>query len=143
MRKLYWIALAAVSTLLSSCYVVVEDPYVPVPVDPRDNFIGIFEVEEYSQVYAATTYYNVEVTKSPYELDVVWISNFYGVELDIYGVVSGADIQIPQQVIGNYEVDGWGYLTNEGRLRLFFTFVEYRNFGTLIDECDALFYALY
>ncbi|MEL6534343.1 MAG: hypothetical protein AAFQ98_02965 [Bacteroidota bacterium] len=141
MRKLYWIAFAAVSTLLTGCFVVVEEPYVV--VDPRDNFTGIFEVEEFSQVYDATTYYNVEVTKSPYELDVVWISNFYGIELDIYGVVSGGDVQIPRQTIGNYEVDGWGYLTNEGRLRLFFTFVEHRPFGSLIDECDALFYALY
>lgn len=128
--------LGAVALLfLSSCYVVVEEPY-----DPRNNFVGTYETEEWSTVYGGTTYYDVTISKSGYQDGRVWISNFYGIDLEVSGTVRGDEITIPNQYNGDFEVSGWGYLDNQGRLRLEFSIVEHRVFSDRYDECDAVLY---
>ena len=138
MKKLYYfIGIISFLTVLSSCYVVVEEPW-----DPRDNFVGFYEAEEYSQVYESTTLYNMDVYKDSYNTNQIWFSNFYGVDIDIFANVNGSEFRIPTQRVGPYEVTGWGYHDDNGRVRLFFTFIEYDFWGELIDECDALLFRL-
>lgn len=139
MKHSYTLLIALVLLVsLSACHVEVINPY-----DPRDAFVGTYDVEEYSETYWETTYYGVDIYKSSYEPNVVWIDNFYGIGLEVAGQVDGTRLRIPPQRIGDYDIEGQGYLDGNGNVQLFFTLVERRFFNDRVDNCDAVFYAVW
>lgn len=132
--NLLWVFLLGLG--LSSC-IFIEDEHVA--IDERDAFVGRFDVEEYSETNWKTTQYSASINKSSHERDVVWVSNFYGIGIDVYGIVDGTRIRVPSQRIGDYETEGQGYVDEFGDIRLFFTLIEHRLFSDRVDNCEAIF----
>jgi hypothetical protein len=101
MKKL--IPFVAVLVVASSCtFYDVEPRY-----DSRDQFLGSYDVEEYSQTYGETTYYDMRISKSPYDREV-YLDNFYAAGVRIRATISFDNIRIPYQVIDGYEIEGSG-----------------------------------
>ncbi len=98
----------SVILLISSCdiHIIEEAPY-----DPRDNFTGHFEAEEYSETLDVYTYFNLRILKdSDPRSRIVYLRNFYGENMEIYAEVYGDRITIPRQVNGYYIIEGFGSL---------------------------------
>lgn len=92
--------------LLASCDVYYVDP-VPV-YDPRDQFVGTYDISEYSSTYDEYFEYGVSIYKS--SGGQVVIDNFYNSGLRAYANVNGSRVYIPWQNIDGYELQGEGYL---------------------------------
>jgi hypothetical protein len=92
--------------LLASCDVYYVEP-IPV-YDPRDQFVGGYDVSEYSSTYDEYWEYGVSVYKSGGTK--VMIDNFYNSNLRVYGNVDGTRIYIPWQNVDGYEIQGDGYI---------------------------------
>ena len=105
MKKL--IVFGGLLLVASSCYYDVEPRY-----DSRDKFLGYYDVEEYSETYHETTYYEMRITRSPYRNEV-YIDNFYAADLRVYATVTFDDIRIPFQVVDGYEIEGTGTLYHD------------------------------
>lgn len=85
--------------------------------DGRDKFVGYYDVEEFSEVYGDITYYEMRVTRSPYDREI-YLDNFYDAGIRVYAIVSFNDITIPLQEVHGFEVEGSGSLYhNELNLR--------------------------
>ena len=92
--------------LLSSCDITIIDEG---PFDTRDIYLGRFEVEEYSQTYDLLTRYRMRIVKDadPYS-NVIYLRNFYAVDIEVFGEIIGERINIPRQVSDGYIVQGSG-----------------------------------
>lgn len=98
-------AFAAVLLIATSCnYYDIEPRY-----DSRDKFVGYYDVEEFSETYHETTYYEMRITRSRYDREI-YLDNFYGANMRVYAIVSFDDIRIPFQVVDGYEIEGSGTL---------------------------------
>ena len=96
---------------ISSCEILVVEEY---PYDVRENFIGRFDAEEYSETFDEFTYYDVRILRdgglgSP----VVYLRNFYGLGIEVYAEVYGDKLTIPTQRIDGYIIQGTGRLDYE------------------------------
>ena len=94
--------------LISSCDITVIDER---PYDPRDNFLGRFEAEEYSETYDVYSFYNTRISRDvdPYS-SVIYMDNFYGLGVEVWAEVIGDRLTIPRQRIGDYIIQGTGRL---------------------------------
>jgi hypothetical protein len=93
-------------TVFTSC--IIED--VEPRYDHRDNAVGNYDVEEYSETYNDMTFYSMQIKKSGYSNEIRFV-NFYGVDIDVYATLRPDNsITIPFQVVDGYEVDGVGSL---------------------------------
>ena len=104
--------------LLGSCEVYVyEEAPVPRPpvvvVDQRDMFTGIFDLEEWSQTFQATKLYEVQIVKSLYADNRIFIRNFYCDGLEVEAFISGNTFVIPEQIIGPYLISGQGQIRGD------------------------------
>lgn len=92
--------------LLSSCDITLIEE---APFDPRDNFLGRYEAEEYSETYDLLSFYDMRIVKDgdPYS-SVIYLRNFYAVDIEIFAEIIGSRINIPRQAIGGYIVQGTG-----------------------------------
>ena len=103
--KKYLLGIFAI-TILSACDITVieEQPY-----DERDVFIGSYEMEEYSETSDVLTYFSVRINKSAdrYAREV-YISNFYGIGIEVYAEIHGSRIIIPRQAVDYYIIEGSG-----------------------------------
>ena len=126
----------SVLIFLSSCDVWM----VEVPYDSRDNFIGRYSVEEYSETYELLTKYNVRIVKDsdPYS-NAVYIRNFYGVDIEILGEVVGDRLHIPYQSINGYVVEGTGRI-EYGDLVLTYSVDDYYDNSRLVDFCNSVYF---
>jgi hypothetical protein len=70
--------------------------------------VGYYDMEEYSNTYDDYTYYSIQLSKSGYDGNEIRMSNFYGVDMNVYAYVNGDRITIPFQVVKGYEVEGVG-----------------------------------
>ena len=133
MKRLVPIILIAVVTF--SCdVVIVEQPYI----DPRDKFLGHYEIDEYSQTLDWHTIYYVDVLKSGGEYgNDIFISNFYDIGVQVRAEVHGSKLVIPWQVRGRYEIEGSGVI-NGNRLDLVYTVHELDCCNPFTDYCDAI-----
>jgi hypothetical protein len=95
----------AVSLLATSCDVYYVDP-VPV-YDARDQFVGNYDINEYSSTYDEYWEYGMSIYKSSGE---IVIDNFYNSGLRVYANVNGDRLYIPWQVVEGYELQGDGYV---------------------------------
>jgi hypothetical protein len=100
-----------VISLISSCEVLVIEEYL---YDVRENFLGRFEAEEYSETFDELTYYDVRVLRdSEIGSPVIYLRNFYGFGLEVYAEVFGDKLTIPTQRIDEFVIQGTGRLDYE------------------------------
>jgi hypothetical protein len=78
-----------------------------VPYDPRDQFTGRYNINEYSSTYDEYWEYGISIYKGSY--DIV-IDNFYNSNLRVNAHVNGNQLYIPWQVVDGYELQGDGYV---------------------------------
>ena len=120
--------------LISSCdLVIVEDIY-----DPRVEFLGRFDTEEYSETLDAYSYYDVVIVDDadPYS-NVIYIRNFYGAGIEIFGEVNGSRLTIPRQRVGNFIIDGIGRI-EYGELVMSYTVEDINPASRFVDYCSAV-----
>jgi len=120
----------------SSCDVwVIEAPY-----DARDNFTGIYSVDEYSETYDLVTQYRVRILKDsdPYS-NVVYIRNFYAVELEVFAEVIGNRLTIPRQEIDGFLIQGTGRL-EFGELALSYSVEDLLDHSRVVDFCNTVYF---
>ncbi len=120
----------------SSCDVwVIEAPY-----DARDNFTGRYSVDEYSETYDLVTQYRVRILKDsdPYS-NVVYIRNFYAVELEVFAEVIGNRLTIPRQEIDGFLIQGTGRL-EFGELALSYSVEDLFDHSRLVDFCNTVYF---
>lgn len=97
--------------VISSCEILVVEEY---PYDVRENFIGRFEAEEYSETFDEFTYYDVRILQDGgLSSPVVYLRNFYGFGIEVYAEVYGDKLTIPTQRIDGYIIQGTGRLDYE------------------------------
>ena len=80
--------------------------------DSRDKFVGYYDVEEYSEIYQETTFYEMHISRSRYGNEV-FIDNFYAADIRVYATVRFNDIVIPFQIVDGYEIEGSGTLYHD------------------------------
>ena len=122
--------------LFTSCDITILDR----PFDPRDNFLGRFEAEEYSETYDLLSYYNVRILKDgdPFS-NVIYLRNFYAVDIEIFAEIIGDRINIPRQNIGGYIVQGTG--RNEyGDIHLSYSVEDAFSDSGVADFCNTILY---
>jgi hypothetical protein len=97
--------------ILSSCEITVLEEPIPIIIeDARDYFTGYFDAEEYSRTSGVYTYYTIRVVKSSRNNNVVFIRNFYGLDIEVLAEVNGRDLYIPEQDVNDYHIEGQGSL---------------------------------
>lgn len=117
--------------MLTSCFV---DESIEPRYDYRDNVVGYYEVEEYSQTYDDMTYYDINISRSSHR-DEVWIDNFYAADISVYAIVSYDRIRIPFQTVDGYEIEGSGSVRGS---RIDFTYsVKDRYSHKATDFCET------
>ncbi|MEN8249345.1 MAG: hypothetical protein ABFS32_10475 [Bacteroidota bacterium] len=128
------VILFSVLAFLASCdiYLIEE----PVPWDDRDMFIGDYRVEEYSQTTDRVFVYDITVEKAWNRDKEIRIRNFYGVGLDVYGLVNGERLTIPLQEVDGYEIEGTGKVRGE-KLELTFVARDLYERPVFADFVDA------
>jgi hypothetical protein len=118
--------------LLTSCDLyMVEEPYRH---DYRDDIVGHYHLDEYSETYHEYTYYAVTITEG-YGRREINIRNFYGLGRDVTAYVDGHTITIPFQVINGYEIEGDGQLIYD-KLDLHYSVTD-RYDDSPTDFCDT------
>lgn len=122
--------------LLASCDVYYVDPVVPAPAyDPRDRFVGTFDVSEYSSTYDEYWEYGVSIYKS--SRGQIVIDNFYNSDLSVYATTgSGNTFYIPWQTVNGYELQGDGYVDGS-KIVITYKVRDTYTQGAAWDFCDA------
>ncbi len=111
------------------------DTYVVEPrYDNRDNIIGRYDAEEYSDTYNDLTYYSIYITKSGYSREIR-IDNFYASDISVYAYLDYDRITIPYQVVDGYEIEGVG-TTYRGYIRLSYSVKDIYN-SSYTDFCET------
>jgi len=118
--------------LLASCDVYYVDP-VPV-YDPRDQFVGTFDISEYSSTYDEYWEYGVSIYKS--NGNQIVIQNFYNSDLNVYGYVNGMNVKVPWQNVDGFELQGSGYVSGT-KLIINYKVRDTYSQGGAWDFCDA------
>lgn len=101
--------IVSVIVLLSSCDLTyIEDAY-----DSRDNFTGRFEAEEYSETYDQLSFFDTRILKDSDDYgNVIYIRNFYAVDIEVFAEVNGNRVTIPRQSNDGYIIEGTGRYEN-------------------------------
>jgi hypothetical protein len=131
-HKMKALIFAMISALmLTSCF---YEESVNTSYDYRDNVVGYYEVEEYSQTFNDKTYYDIDITRSGYG-DEVWIDNFYAADISVKAIVNYERIRIPLQIVDGYEIEGSGIVRGS---RIDFTYsVRDRYNHSATDFCET------
>jgi hypothetical protein len=88
-------------------------------IDNRRKFRGTYNVEEYSFNGNRVSLFESRISIVEFSDDEIVISNFFGVGIDVYAVVLGSKIFIPDQEIGNFEIwGGQGSLTSNNTIEM-------------------------
>lgn len=125
---------AIILLALSSCQLtVVEEPHV-VHVDVRDRFLGVFDIEEYSETFDMYNYYHVDIVALHGEPGSVILRNFYGAGIDVIADVEGNHLYIPQQDVGGFHVEGEGSISGN-RLELSYYVHDHLAHHDITDYC--------
>lgn len=133
MKKLLLISIP-ILLILSSCEVVVVEE--PIPQNNRALFLGTFDVEEYSSTYDDFTYYYMRVVRGEYSNEV-FLTNFYGADIDVLAEIDGNYLYIPDQRINGYRIEGNGRV-NGDKLTINFSVEDYYNHNTPINYCEII-----
>lgn len=123
--------------LLASCDVY----YVEPRYDGRDQIVGRYDAEEYSETYNESIYYSMNVSKSSHSSDEIYFNNFYGSDIRVYAYLDYNSITIPFQIVDGYEIEGVGNISGSD-LSLSYK-VKDRISNTRTDFCDTMLYRNY
>lgn len=124
----------SVLALLSSCDIT----YIEVPFDARENYLGRFEVEEFSETYDQLTYYDMRIVRDSDRLsNVIYIRNFYAANIEVFAEVRGDRVTIPRQIVGGFLIEGTGR-NDFGDLYLTYSVVDTFSPNQLTDFCNAV-----
>jgi hypothetical protein len=102
MKKLYFILFVT----LGSCQIILYEE--PSYYDNRDELVGRYELDEYSETTEHFYTYRIDILKSCCDSQEVLIQNFYDVGLEVTAYYDGYKLNIPRQYIGDYEIEGTG-----------------------------------
>ena len=134
-------ALLAIPILLlvSSCITIIDDEDI---FDARDQFTGRFDTEEYSETLDAWSYYDVFIYKDadPFS-NIIYIQNFYGANIEIFGEVNGSKLTIPRQQVGYFIVQGIGSI-DLGELVMTYTVEDTDPASRFVDYCSTVSFRL-
>ncbi|VAW29588.1 hypothetical protein MNBD_BACTEROID06-82 [hydrothermal vent metagenome] len=128
MKKLSFLLLV----LVGSCQIIINEE--PSYYDTRDDLVGRYQIDEYSETTEEYFSYNIEILKS-YNSNEVILYNFYDVGIDVIAQFNGYKLIIPRQFIGDYEVEGTGRL-NDGELSI--SYIVRNNYQT--PSTDFLYF---
>ncbi|MBL3655779.1 hypothetical protein [Fulvivirga sediminis] len=137
MRK-HLLLIIPIVLLLASCDVVVVEEPVPVIVNTRDQFLGYYEVDEYSSTFDESVYYNMRVVVGEYS-DEVFLTNFYGANIDVLAEINGNSIYIPNQRVDGYYIQGNGRISGN-RLVINFSVDDYYDHHVPTNYCELVGY---
>jgi hypothetical protein len=127
-----FIALILPVVMLSSCDIDIIQPVY----DSRDDLIGYYDVEEYSETYNDYTYYDLRISKSSYSNREVYIHNFYAVDIRVYATLDYDKLRIPYQVVNGYEVEGVGTVNGD---EITFSYrIKDLNHNSYSDFCESI-----
>lgn len=104
MKNLYFLLFIA----LGSCQIIVYDDLDY--RDGRDDLVGEYKLDEYSETTEYYYTYTIEIVKSCCDINEVYIRNFYDVGLEVVAQFDGRRLIIPRQFIEDYEIEGTGKL---------------------------------
>lgn len=134
MKKLSKIII--VLLLISSCDVNIFEA----PFDPRLNFVGAYEAEEFSETFGIITYYNVDiVTDGDSYSNDIYLRNFYGYSIEVFASVSGDRFTIPRQQVDFLVIEGTGKL-QDGAILLTYSVSDLRQRRVVTDFCNTVLY---
>jgi hypothetical protein len=114
---------------VTACEFYYYDPYA----NPVDRITGRYEVEEYSETYNDFTRYSVWIDRAG--SSEVAISNFYGVNVRVYAMVSGDKLTLYRQTVNGYTIEGTGTVYGS-QLELNYS-VRDALYGYRTDFCEA------
>ena len=121
---------------LQGCFVtLVEEPVVV--YDYRDDFVGNYRVEEYSETFNSYSEYSISVVRAGGYPNSVYIRNFYGLGLEIIVDIEGGRFFIPLQEVNGYRIEGSGRLVAR-ELHLDYSVYDRHNHGSYTDFCSAV-----
>jgi hypothetical protein len=129
--KRFMFAAFALITLASCDVTVVDEPRY----DPRDQVVGSYSMEEYSETYDDYTYYKVYINKDGNADNRIYLENFYGADLRVRAYLNNNRITIPYQVINDYEIEGVGTVDRSGVSLQYSVRDLYEN--TITDYCQT------
>ena len=126
-----------VITIVSACDITVIEEH---PYDERDVFTGRYAIEEYSETLDVITHFNIRIDKNidPYGREV-YISNFYGADIEVYAEVNGPKITIPRQAVDYYIIEGFGRIDYD-ELTMTYTVEDTHPRNRLYDVCHTIAY---
>ena len=102
MKRVLLIGIVLIS--FTGCDVYLVEPRI----DRRDQVIGYYGMEEYSQTYLDYTYYSINITKGGYNSNTIYLNNFYGANISVVATLSYDRITIPSQYVDGYDIEGVG-----------------------------------
>jgi len=120
---------------LSGCEIYVVEP-TPT-YDSRNNIVGSFTMDEYSETYNDYLTYPITISKSSNSGNQIYLYNFYDSEISVYAYVdsNGYKITMPYQVVNGYEVEGVGTVSGN---TIYFTYrVKDTYNNTAADFCKT------
>lgn len=121
---------------LSGCLVVVEEEPVVV-YDYRNDFVGSYSVEEYSETFDTWAEYSIRIVRSAGYPQSVYIRNFYGLGLEIIADVEGRRLYIPEQEVNGYHIEGSGRLVGT-ELRMDYSVHDHYGSRNITDFCSTV-----
>jgi hypothetical protein len=99
--------IAVFTLLIFSCSACTIDNNNDPHYDQRNNIVGYYDVEEYSQSYNDVTYYSMQISKGRNYNEII-LHDVYADGLRVSAIVNYDRITIPFQVVNGYEIDGTG-----------------------------------
>lgn len=105
--------------------------------DFRNRFIGRYKVvEESLETYVPRDDYEVRIRKALHSENQIIIVNFYNLDVEVFAVVDGNDITIPEQQHQVYEYAGSGSLSGNV-IRVDYTVRSAEGDGNFFDRLRA------
>lgn len=107
--------------------------------DPRDAFVGTWDVSENNNLKKSVSKYIVEIDKSFSDSTAIFIKNFYelGKNLSVKGIVTDNRVNIPSQNITGFIFQGYGSVALNGKTIGWSYTVDYQN--GFIDQVTATY----
>ncbi len=128
--------LCCLAVLLSGCDIDIYDT----PYDPRQNFVGYYEAEEFSETYGVVSYYELDILtdNDPYS-NRIYLRNFYGYPIEVFARVSGNRFTIPRQEIDGLIIQGTGRV-NGNEIAMTYSVQDLADRRAVTDFCNTVLY---
>ena len=125
----------SVLIILSGCQIIIEEPVIR--YDYRNDFVGYYQVDEYSETYNTYSEYAITIIKSGTYGNSIYLENFYGVGIHVIAEVDGNYLHIPGQDVDGYYIAGEGLLSGH-ELTLTYSVTDYSRRKGNTDHCSTV-----